>query len=325
MTIPKYWAEARVQHRAGGRQITVRRFGWSNLDPAEAQTHAETRAAEAIRRLRAGEKLFPREPKVAYHGAEGVPIREEIVAQHGETILTRNSYGALCLNTPDVLFADVDFASELPAWVGSFLLAVLVVCSLGLGVGFQSWSLFFAVLIGGGLLGTALVPPGYKLLLRLRGGAEQHAKRNLVNFITTHPDWKLRLYRTPAGFRLLAMHRPFSPVEPETTEFFTALQADPVYVQMCQRQQCFRARVSPKPWRMGITTHLRPKPGIWPVRPEALPIRRSWIDAYDAKAVEFASCRFETELGQGAIHEHIRPVQQLHDQLCRAESSLALA
>jgi hypothetical protein len=38
-----------------------------------------------------------------YNGAAGVPIREEIVGRHGETVITRNSYGARCLNMPNVL------------------------------------------------------------------------------------------------------------------------------------------------------------------------------------------------------------------------------
>jgi len=56
-----------------------------------------------------GEKLIRREPKIPYKGAAGVPIREEIVSRHGETIITRNAYGARCLNTPNVLFADVRY------------------------------------------------------------------------------------------------------------------------------------------------------------------------------------------------------------------------
>jgi hypothetical protein len=77
-----------------------------------AQVNADERAQEALQRLLSGEKLPRREPKVPYNGGEGVPIREEIVSRHGETIITRNSYGARCLNTPNVLVADVDFQEE---------------------------------------------------------------------------------------------------------------------------------------------------------------------------------------------------------------------
>src|SRR6185295_15118966 len=43
MIVPKFWAEARLPHREPGRQVTVRRFGWSDTSEAEAQAHAETR------------------------------------------------------------------------------------------------------------------------------------------------------------------------------------------------------------------------------------------------------------------------------------------
>ena len=79
-----------------------------------------------------GEKLRRREPQTSYNGAEGVPIREEVLEQHGEEIITRNSYGARCLNTPNVLFADIDFDGvPFRWWVAS--VAVLVTCSVAAG------------------------------------------------------------------------------------------------------------------------------------------------------------------------------------------------
>src|SRR5688572_18341267 len=59
---------------------------------------------------------------------------------------------------------------------------------------------------------------------------------------------------------------------------------DPVYRRMCRNQRCFRARVSPKPWRIGLTEHLRPRPGVWPVKPERLPQRNEWIRRYESQA-----------------------------------------
>jgi len=94
MIVPQFWAEGRVRGRHDGRQVTVRRFGWSDTSQADAQANADDRAAEALRRVLAGERLDRREPKVPYNGADGLPIREEIVARHGDTIITRNSYGA---------------------------------------------------------------------------------------------------------------------------------------------------------------------------------------------------------------------------------------
>ena len=84
------------------------------------------------------------------------------------------------------------------------------------------------------------------------------------------------------------MHRTFDPREPAVAEFFRALGTDPIYVQMCLRQNCFRARVSPKPWRIGIGQHMKPV-GVWPVDPNRLPERRQWIEAYERVSKGYAS------------------------------------
>ena len=109
MIVPRFWAEGRIQEQVAGKQITVRRYGWSDDSPLAAQVHADQRTREAFDRIASGEKLNRRERKQAYNGADGVPIREEIVERQGDTVITRNSYGARCLNTPDVLFVDIDF------------------------------------------------------------------------------------------------------------------------------------------------------------------------------------------------------------------------
>lgn len=325
MMVPRYWAEGRAQHKATGRQVTVRRFGWSQTSQDEAQVSADSRAAEALRRVLAGEKLKRREPKVAYNGAEGVPIREEIVAEHGETIITRNSYGALCLNTPDVLFADVDFEPPETYGKGCLLLLILLVPSAWIAWLDGSFKTFIGLIVAAAFLGQFLAWAGQRLFLLLNGGASNLAARRARRFIRSHPEWRLRLYRTPVGLRVLALHQLFKPDDPAVGQFFRALGTDPLYATMCRRQHCFRARVSPKPWRVGVETHLKPRPGVWPVRPEKLPARGEWLRDYDEKSAGFASCRFEMELGAGIVHPGAQAVQCLHDQLSRAESNLPTA
>ena len=104
MIVPAYWAEARLQARFRGRPVVVRRFGWSDLSQEAAQAHADARAEEALARVLAGESLPSHDRKLPYNGAHGLPIREEVLQREGEAVLTRNSYGARCLNTPDVLW-----------------------------------------------------------------------------------------------------------------------------------------------------------------------------------------------------------------------------
>ena len=136
---------------------------------------------------------------------------------------------------------------------------------------------------------------------------------------------RLRVYRTPAGLRVLATHRTFDPSDPEVNECFRALGVDPLYARMCYNQKCFRARVSPKPWRVGIDQRLRPRPGAWPVAPEWLPGRAEWVAAYEEAARGFAACRYIDSFGRGGVHPAVRAVMNLHDALARATSELPLA
>lgn len=325
MIVPQYWAESRVQHREAGRQFTVRRFGWADASQSEAQANADRRAQEALQRLIAGEKLVRRERKVPYNGADGLPIREEIVSRHGATIITRNSYGARCLNTPNILFADLDAPSEMS---GRFLLTVFAVLFFGAVLGgWWAKDRTLGIKLGSAalLLGAPIAALLHRIIQRSRGNAESIARRRVERFLADHPEWNLRFYRTPAGFRLMATHRAFDPGDPAVAEFFQAVDCDPVYTRMCLNQKCFRARVSAKPWRIGIGAHLRPRPGVWPVAQEHLPKRYEWITNYEEAARSFAACEYLESLGSGVIHSEARRVQELHDELSGATRQLPLA
>ena len=325
MIIPLYWAEGRAQHRQKGKQVTVRRFGWSDESQAAAQSHADQRAQEALQNQLNGAKLPPRERRVAYNGADGMPIREEILAKHGKTVITRNSYGAHCLNSPDVFFADVDFQQKasFPSALLFTIILLLTAIALGVLTGSKAtgFGLGFLALCFGGTLASWL----FRKKQALQGGAEGRALRLIEDFAKHHPDWGFRVYRTPAGLRVLATHALFAPSDPQVSACFTAFGTDPIYVRMCLNQQCFRARVSPKPWRMGIKNHMRPRPGLWPVVEERRAARDTWIEAYESAATAFAACTFLRQIGQSTVHPEVAATLALHDKLCRSESGLPLA
>ena len=326
MIVPEFWAEGRVQQSLQGRQVTMRRFGWSDTSQDEAQRHADERAREALAHLAAGQPVARRELKLAYNGAEGLPIREEILSRHGATVVTRNLYGARCLNTPDVLFADIDFSVVLGPRLGLSVLVLLELGAAAIGWLYDSWVLGLMAAVTGLLFSHGIATNLLRLFVAIAGGAQERAQRRVRRFCAERPEWHVRVYRTPAGLRLLAMHRTFDPADAAVAECFRAVGADPVYVRMCRNQRCFRARVSPKPWRIGIGTHIRPRPGVWPVRPERLPERARWVEAYEASARGYASCRLLETLGRtGAVHPSARAVQLLHDELCQAHTLLPMA
>lgn len=325
MLIPDYWAEATLKHRVAGKQITVRRFGWSEQSQEQAQRNADTRAEDAFARLVAGEKLERSEPKVAYNGAFGVPIREQVLSRHDDAVITRNIYGAQCLNTPNVLFADIDFSDQpLPGFVLQ-VVGLLIIAGAAIGKIYSGWGLAIVLMFAALVAGYGVAKFLFGMKQKAKGTPEQQATNRIAGFLKKHPDWRVRLYKTPAGFRALAMHRTFDPAEPEVASFFKEIEADPIYVRMCMHQHCFRARVSPKPWRIGIKRHLKPRPGIWPINPERMPDRASWVEEYERMAQGFASCRFIADMGSATVNPAVEKVRALHDGFCRAESGLPLA
>lgn len=327
MIVPRFWAEAILTDKVNRKSVTIRRFGWSDSSQDDAQSSARDRAGEAMSRFLSGEKVDRREPRVAYNGAEGVPIREEIVSTMGDTIITRNLYGARCLNTPDVLFADVDYQDNpsIKLWIATTL--VLFAGTFGL-LRYLNFSLASSIPLGlvlAMLFGNALVYRLDSLLWRLRGGREKHALGRIRAFLGRHPDWHVRVYRTPAGMRLLVLHKLFDPADVEVAGFFESLGTDPLYQRMCLNQRCFRARVSAKPWRIGIASHMKPRPGVWPIHLDRMPQRQLWVDQYEQVASQYAACDFLDEIGGGTEHPKAREVRSLHDQLCRVGCSLPIA
>jgi hypothetical protein len=335
MMIPHFWAEARVQQQHLGKPLTVRRFGWSQTSELQAQTMADERAQQALQRIVAGEQLARREAKSPYNGADGVPIREEIVSEHGDTVVTRNAYGARCLNTPNVFFADIDF--ELPRLPGGYMGRIF--CALWLGAMAVAWALgLLTVPIAAALLVVAFLAAVFvasAISQRRQAAAEaaplphNHpeavARARVQAFLASHPGWGFRLYRTPAGLRLMATHQTMLPQDPEVALAFEALGTDPLYTAMCLKQQCFRARLTAKPWRIGVHDPLRPRPGVWPIAPQRMAERATWVQAYEKTAASFAACRFIETLGHPTVHFEVAAVQALHDAQCQATSTLEIA
>jgi hypothetical protein len=340
MIVPKFWAEARAQHREKGKQVTIRRYGWSDASQTDAQANADARASDALARVLAGEKLHRRDHKIPYNGAEGLPIREEVISTHGDAVITRNSYGAHCLNTPNVLFADVDFP-EPKMWPWNTAIAILAIVMAAVSYQWatgsdsccerSSWrvllllGLILASFIVASLL-VASIEKRFRSILSARPSRRENAAlAQIREFAERQPSWGLRVYRTPAGFRVLATHATFNASQLEVAQCFSSLGVDSVYRQMCLNQQCFRARLTAKPWRAGVSAHMRPRPGVWPIKPEQIPVRAAWVAEYERAASGFAACRYVERLGSAVVHPDVRSVIELHDSQSRALSQLPLA
>ncbi len=335
MFIPRYWSEASHRERLPERrQLTVRRFGWSSTSQEDADVHARQRVEEALAVLREGgpealRGFTRRERKVAYAGADGLPIREEIVLERPDqdVVVTRNSYGALCLNTTRAMFVDIDrpaSRAEVVGCGGGVLGAVLG--AIGGPVLFGTGWLLSA------LAGALVMAWLTRLVARLLERRDPRRRDLLAWSIERarawckdHPEWRVLAYETPAGARLLPVHAAFDAGDETTFDFMAFVDADPLYQRMCRLQKCFRARVSPKPWRAGIDERFRAG-GTWPVSDaEKLAQREDWVQRYERQAASFASCRLAETVGDGQADPRIEEIQRMHDEMCQAESTLALA
>lgn len=131
-----------------------------------------------------------------------------------------------------------------------------------------------------------------------------------------------RIYRTAAGYRVMATDRLFEPGSPESERVMTALGADPSFVQLCKAQQSFRARLTPKPWRIGQSV----PPSRFPrERPDDRAEFQAWLESYNRATEDHATCRFVDGIGWGRIHDDAARIVDLHDRMTKATSELPLA
>lgn len=125
-----------------------------------------------------------------------------------------------------------------------------------------------------------------------------------------------RIYRTAAGFRVVATDRLFEPGSPDSERLMAALGADPSFVQLCRAQQSFRARLTPKPWRCGQPN----PPSQFPrEHPDDQAAFEAWRQAYEQAAESRATCGFVEAVGWGRMHDGAARIVDLHDRQTKAE------
>ncbi len=440
MLIPKYWAQykQRFDSKIASssttlKQATIKRYGWSDVSQEQALLHAKQRVADAQNRWLAGEDIVCRERKEQYNQENGIPIREQIIAEHDfstinsstssfidnnlskqattHLIVTRNSYGAQVANVDNIAIIDVDaidlFAQLYPEdydnfgmkwfwedalnckvfdadsseyylklWtrndpkrfsmkpqVIGFVVISIVLASIIAWLGL-SWLLLIVFM-------AAMMSYLWRQASKLEKSAKQESKQKMMTMlesidpfmisllkkrVASHANEQFRLYKTPAGFRIIATHDTVLPNNEVVAEWFVYFYADANYARLCQSQQCFRARLTAKPWRMIEVIEQNKMEKDIPSRDfffidlelddasinalddeeyvefeqqqAQLIARQQWIEAYDNFAKSYRSCEYiesfagvESKLAQAAISDFI----QWHDSACQVDKDLPLA
>jgi len=296
MQLYTYWARTTLHcHAPDGRPYHL--VAYTGSDESLAAAQAAGRQVVQARQARLLTEPFPDE----YPRSRG-PLREQVEQRildgQGQLVgaVTRNRYGSLILNAPRVMFLDVDdedLRQPLPTASEPF-----------------SWSRFFRQLFAPAPAPPPLVPHEPHEQIQLR----------LAAWLQLHPDWKFRLYRTRRGFRLLVMQQLLAPTSPEAQEVFAAMRTDTLYVQLCQTQDCYRARLTPKPWRM--SWHRPPNPFPFDT-PEQEQQQQAWEREYAQRSRDFSVCEWVGEYGRGLTCPEAGQLAELHDAACLGGRPLA--
>ncbi len=283
MNIPRYWARAtETVQDESGKTATFSCWQWSDVSVIDARQKASARAETLAWKLVNNQKL-------ERYGYGVRPMREEICQgitnrkRHELGIVTRNAYGALILNAANVMFIDIDFAPEK----------------------------------GGGL--RSIIP---RLLGKVPVSQTERHLQDIEQWAANHPQVGMRIYRTFAGLRCLITNEVFDPTQEGSLDIMRALQCDPLYVKLCQSQECFRARLTPKPWRCGVSNP--PVRYPWPNKADELEYRQ-WQDWYTQAASAFAVCWLVKNLGSSRVHPDVKPIMAFHDKIACSGPDLKLA
>lgn len=129
------------------------------------------------------------------------------------------------------------------------------------------------------------------------------AVRNLCREV---PGLGVRVYRTARGWRLAAAAPGLEPGSAAMESLCSRLRVDALYRRLCVQQGCWRARLTPKPFRLRM-------PGVYP-QPQASDAAGSraaqeWLALYRERSAGFAVCRLVDAVGT-PVHSAII---SLHD------------
>jgi hypothetical protein len=132
----------------------------------------------------------------------------------------------------------------------------------------------------------------------------------------------LRLYETRNGLRAIVTSSQFNPSDQTAQDLMTYLGADKLYVRLCRIQNTFRARLTPKFWRIGMSHRPLSKP---PENPDAGERMWRWFEEYRIKCDAFATARFISQTGPNTTDPVILELIHLHDTRCKVTQHLELA
>ena len=149
---------------------------------------------------------------------------------------------------------------------------------------------------------------------------EEDALAHVRAWVRAGTAHSARLYRTAGGLRYILPATPMDPASNEVQSLMARFEADPFYMRLCKLQNSYRARLAPKPWRIGCRSiHRRSLEGGANFR--SIPDYQH----YKQQSDRFATCSLIEHLGPQPHDARILELIHVHDEMCKASSSRPLA
>jgi hypothetical protein len=289
MKLARFWARQTADATdRRGRRIRAAARGWSNETIEAAAAMALQTAQRVVALVAEGRTRVQR----YQYGDRPIPepvIREFAGASAPRAVVTCNVYGALVLNTTDLMFIDIDSDDAAPN-PGTSLVSGLM-----------------------SMFGKKQQPPAQQTRTGIEDTIAQVGETNGLS---------LRLYKTAGGYRAIVTNLTQSATDETSLALLREFGSDPLYVHLCKQQESFRARLTPKPWRMKMWE----PPVTYPFQtPQEQQRFDRWNADYAAASARFATCRFIRAIGDGDPMQGFRELIDFHDEQTKAQISLPLA
>lgn len=126
-----------------------------------------------------------------------------------------------------------------------------------------------------------------------------------------------RIYETHKGIRVIVLGRAFDPKSNESQKMMQEFNCDNLYRLLCKKQDCFRARLTPKASRMNLRGH-RVK---FPRSDEEERAFQIWLAKYETTRLQYSVCKFVEQIGTGTVSEAV----YIHDEITGARRNQELA
>jgi hypothetical protein len=116
---------------------------------------------------------------------------------------------------------------------------------------------------------------------------------------------------------VIVLGRDFEARENDTGKIMSEFHCDRLYMTICQKQGCFRARLTPKPYRMNMRRYKVQFP-----REGNDNEFQQWLLEYERESRNYNVCRFIEQVGTRHV---VNDVVRLHDEITGANFRQPLA